>query len=427
MPGSVLGGGPWCNSCRLPLIVFRRLLALALASPHSSRHRPSSRRGPLLPLHHEPTRQSPSPGVAAAARNLETVGAPSRESPIEPEGGSAPLHGSHEKRRRSRPSLHKAAKLSPCKKACKRPAAAAASHSPLCAGSSPLEAAACLRNPCSGEAAEVALLVEGSEQLALTQQEAIAKYIRLLNLTSCASFHWDLLYAGDRLREERERGPPLLGAPKEGSVGTPLGGSEAGRRAAVVDIIMSYAADLQRCFGGAACDVARVSVQLAVSILDRSGLLRKAKKDPQAVRCCAAFCLSLALQHEAPNSMALEGKLKKLLLLERLVPESFGVSFGELQRQVLDCLHCRVAAPLPIDFASYLLYETAAFGGAPGGPSASTVELVCYLLDCFSLTPEAAVTPASLAAAAAVELARRIAYADREAPIGGGGGLRTGD
>ncbi|XP_026192057.1 uncharacterized protein LOC113147066 [Cyclospora cayetanensis] len=243
--------------------------------------------------------------------------------------------------------------FSGCLSSAERPAAAAASHSPLCAGSSPLEAAA-----------------------------------------------W---------------------APKEGSVGTPLGGSEAGRRAAVVDIIMSYAADLQRCFGGAACDVARVSVQLAVSILDRSGLLRKAKKDPQAVRCCAAFCLSLALQHEAPNSMALEGKLKKLLLLERLVPESFGVSFGELQRQVLDCLHCRVAAPLPIDFASYLLYETAAFGGAPGGPSASTVELVCYLLDCFSLTPEAAVTPASLAAAAAVELARRIAYADREAPIGGGG------
>lgn len=264
------------------------------------------------------------------------------------------------------------------------------------------------------EIAEVALLVDGGEELAISQQEALAKYLRVMGLASSNSLHSDLLYAGERVREWGAFG---------GFQGAPLGGSEAGRRAAVVDIIMSYAADLQRCFGGAAADVARVSIQLAVSILDRSRLVERVRKDPDSVRCCAAFCLVMALQHEAPNSTALEGKLKKLLLLEKLVPETFGVPFGELQRQVLDCLDCRVSAPLPIDFASYLLYDAAAFDGppgAPGGPPASATELVCYLLDCFSLTPEAAVTPASLAAAAAVELARRIAYAERGANQAGG-------
>lgn len=268
------------------------------------------------------------------------------------------------------------------------------------------------------EIAEVALLLEGGEDLATSQQEALAKYLRLMSLSFPASLHSDLLYAGERLREAG-----TIGA-AGGHRGAPLGGSEAGRRAAVVDIIMSYAADLQRCFGGAAGDVARVSIQLAVSILDRSRLVERVSKDPDSLRCCAAFCLVMALQHEAPNSLALEAKLKKLLLLEKLVPETFGVPFGELHREVLDRLDCRVSAPLPIDFASYLLYDAAAFGGppgAPGGPPASATELVCYLLDCFSLTPEAAITPASLAAAAAVELARRIACAEKGASQGDGG------
>lgn len=264
------------------------------------------------------------------------------------------------------------------------------------------------------DTAEVALLVEGGEELALSQQEALAKYHRIMGLASSASLHSDILYAGERLREWGLQGPQR----------TPLGGSEAGRRAAVVDIIMSYAASLQRCFGAAAGDVARASIQLAVSILDRSRLIERVKRDPDSVRCCAAFCLVMALQHEAPNSMVLEGKLKKLLLLEKLVPETFGVSFGELHRQVFDSLDCRLSVPLPIDFASYLLYDAGAFGGppgAPGGPPASASELVCYLLDCFSLTPEAAITPASLAAAAAVELARRITYAERGGTHAGGG------
>lgn len=268
------------------------------------------------------------------------------------------------------------------------------------------------------EIAEVALLLEGGEDLATSQQEALAKYLRLMSLSFPASLHSDLLYAGERLREAG-----TIGA-AGGHGGAPLGGSEAGRRAAVVDIIMSYAADLQRCFAGAAGDVARVSIQLAVSILDRSRLVERVSKDPDSLRCCAAFCLVMALQHEAPNSLALEVKLKKLLLLEKLVPETFGVPFGELHREVLDRLDCRVSAPLPIDFASYLLYDAAAVGGppgAPGGPPASTTELVCYLLDCFSLTPEAAITPASLAAAAAVELARRIACAEKGASQGEGG------
>ncbi|KAL8448245.1 hypothetical protein Emag_004013 [Eimeria magna] len=261
------------------------------------------------------------------------------------------------------------------------------------------------------EVAEAALLVEGGEELALAQQLALTKYLRLMGLTSSASFHSDFLYAGDRLRESCSPGPP--GSPQGVAH---LGPSEAGKRAAVVDIIMSYAADLKRCFGSSAGDVARVSIQLAVSIFDRSRLVERVKRDPDSVRCCAAFCLVMALQHEAPNSIALEGKLKKLLLLEKLVPQTFGVSFGELQRQVLDSLDCRVSVPLPIDFASYMVYDAAAFGARPGtpeGPPTSATELVCYLLDCFSLTPEAAVTPASLAAAAAVELARRIAFAER--------------
>ncbi|KAL8427599.1 hypothetical protein Efla_005774 [Eimeria flavescens] len=278
-----------------------------------------------------------------------------------------------------------------------------------CAASTGSENGACMFN-LNTDVAEVALLVEGGEELALAQQIALTKYLRLIGIASSASLHSDLLFAGDRLREAGLTGVP--GAPQE----APLGASEAGKRAAVVDIIMSYAADLKRCFGSAAGDVARVSIQLAVSILDRSRLVERVKRDPDSVRCCAAFCLVMALQHEAPNSIALEGKLKKLLLLEKLVPQTFGVSFGELQRQVLDSLDCRVSVPLPIDFASYLVYEAAAFGGrpgTPGGPPASATELVCYLLDCFSLTPEAAVTPASLAAAAAVELARRIAFAER--------------
>ncbi|KAL8449035.1 hypothetical protein Emed_003387 [Eimeria media] len=265
------------------------------------------------------------------------------------------------------------------------------------------------------EVAEAALLVEGGEDLALAQQLALSKYLRLMGLTSSASFHSDFLYAGDRLRESSSPGAP--GGP-QGVVH--LGPSEAGKRAAVVDIIMSYAADLKRCFGSSAGDVARVSIQLAVSIFDRSRLVERVKRDPDSVRCCAAFCLVMALQHEAPNSIALEGKLKKLLLLEKLVPQTFGVSFGELQRQVLDSLDCRVSVPLPIDFASYMVYDAAAFGARPGtpeGPPTSATELVCYLLDCFSLTPEAAVTPASLAAAAAVELARRIAFAERGEPL----------
>ncbi|KAL8435796.1 hypothetical protein ACSSS7_002173 [Eimeria intestinalis] len=267
----------------------------------------------------------------------------------------------------------------------------------------------------SREVAEAALLVEGGEDLALAQQLALTKYLRLMGLTSSASFHSDFLYAGDRLRESC-----LSGAPVGPQGVAHLGPSEAGKRAAIVDIVMSYAADLKRCFGSAAGDVARVSIQLAVSILDRSRLVERVKRDPDSVRCCAAFCLVMALQHEAPNSIALEGKLKKLLLLEKLVPQTFGVSFGELQRQVLDSLDCRVSVPLPIDFASYLVYDAAAFGarpGTPGGPPTSATELVCYLLDCFSLTPEAAVTPASLAAAAAVELARRIAFAERGEPL----------
>lgn len=287
-------------------------------------------------------------------------------------------------------------------------------EAPLATGGSAPSLQSGVENGCSTskvnlEIAEVALLVEGGEELATTQQEALARYVRLMGLSASTSFHSDLLYAGERARQW---GPSC--APGEDQ-GPPLGGSEAGRRAAVVDIIMSYAADLQRCFGAASGDVARVSIQLAVSILDRSRLIERVRKDPDAVRCCAAFCLVMALQHEAPNSMSLETKLKKLLLLEKLVPQTFGVPFGELQRQVLDSLGCRVSVPLPVDFASYLVYDAAAFGGAPGtpgGPPASATELVCYLLDCFSLTPEAAITPASLAAAAAVELARRIARAE---------------
>lgn len=239
---------------------------------------------------------------------------------------------------------------------------------------------------------------------------------------------------------------------------------DVGRRAAVVDLVMSFAAELQKCFGAAEADMTRSAVQLAVSLLDRSCLLsflesrQGTHQQPQengasnstpaaaavvaelnkgeeegagkaaerlatgaiaggcnpsssmSLRSCAAFCLLMALQFEAPNSVALEGRLKQILQVEALVSRAFGMSYRELQKIVLDSLHCQVTAPLPSDFADFFL-RTASRKDEPFPLlTASSVELVFYLLDCFALTPESTSTPACLAGAAAVQLARRIMY-----------------
>ncbi|PFH33147.1 hypothetical protein BESB_083460 [Besnoitia besnoiti] len=134
---------------------------------------------------------------------------------------------------------------------------------------------------------------------------------------------------------------------------------------------------------------------------------RVSGNDPEALKTIAALCLCTALQFETPNSMAFERKAKRLLTLSHLCSYTFNLPFPVIQRAFLDRVACVVSVPVPIDFANYFLYK---FDSAYMRKKAnsSSVQLVAFLLDCFSLTPQAVCTPSALAGAAAVLLAKRI-------------------
>ncbi|PHJ23737.1 carboxy-terminal domain cyclin [Cystoisospora suis] len=279
-------------------------------------------------------------------------------------------------------------------------------------------------------------------------------------------------------------------------------------RAAVIDSMMAWAVELQQtCLSPAPDDLSRSGLQLAISLLDRSGLIslfdnahedqardvggssrptsqenenqnstqprvvrdeesslfssssdmmkdegeeqkereKKAcrnfphsfssssspfyplpqvsRSDPEAIKTVAALCLSTAMQFESPNALALEGKIRAAMDLKTRCWRIFNISYAEAQKKLLNLVHCVVCVPISIDFANYFLYKLDRTYETQQG-NESPVQLIAFLLDCFSLTPLAVRTPAALAAAAAVQLAKRIC--DQKQSRGGGNAGETG-